>query len=243
MRTAADAMVDELMAGGEEGAMALQLFTEASQEEKLRILHYSNEVGVDTIEHCTFFTDSGMYFRWFANSILLTVAQVAGTLLVSSFVAYGFAMYDFKGKNAWFISVLLLMTVPFEIMMLPLFVLVNDFGLADNYSVIVFPFLAASVTIFFFRQYFLGIPDRVEVISLAAQGAEPHDAELTVRQTAEVAEMILSSLQPDEYPHLTELAVEHVLKPGYDYGNEFEFGLDLILDGLAATISRNSGGE
>ncbi|HET7719809.1 MAG TPA: TetR/AcrR family transcriptional regulator [Acidimicrobiales bacterium] len=65
----------------------------------------------------------------------------------------------------------------------------------------------------------------------------------TAVQTAEVAEMILSSLQPDEYPHLTELAVEHVLKPGYDFGNEFEFGLDIILDGLAATISRNSGGE
>src|SRR5215212_7115039 len=66
----------------------------------------------------------------------------------------------------------------------------------------------------------------------------------TAEQTAEVAEMILSSLQPDEYPHLTELAVEHVLQPGYSYGNEFEFGLDLILDGLgAATLARNSGGE
>lgn len=104
------------------------------------------------------FTDSGLYFRWFLNSVVLTLVQVAGTLLVSSFVAYGFAMYDFKGKNAWFISVLLLMTVPFEIMMLPLFVMVNDVGLADSYSVIVLPFLAASVTIFFFRQYFLGIP-------------------------------------------------------------------------------------
>ncbi|MFD1717740.1 carbohydrate ABC transporter permease [Georgenia deserti] len=104
------------------------------------------------------FTDSGPYFRWFFNSLVLTVVQVAGTLLVSSFVAYGFAMYDFPGKNAAFISVLLLMTVPFEMMMLPLYVLVNDFGLADTYAVIVIPFLAAAVTIFFFRQYFLGIP-------------------------------------------------------------------------------------
>ncbi|WP_199421993.1 carbohydrate ABC transporter permease [Actinotalea solisilvae] len=104
------------------------------------------------------FTDSGLYFRWFLNSVVLTLVQVAGTLLVSSFVAYGFAMYDFKGKNAWFVAVLLLMTVPFEIMMLPLFVMVNDVGLADSYSVVVLPFLAASVTIFFFRQYFLGIP-------------------------------------------------------------------------------------
>ncbi|MBD7919994.1 carbohydrate ABC transporter permease [Cellulomonas sp. Sa3CUA2] len=104
------------------------------------------------------FTDSGLYFRWFANSVGLTLVQVAGTLLVSSFVAYGFAMYDFKGKTAAFISVLLLMTVPFEIMMLPLYVMVNDLGLADSYGVIVIPFLAASVTIFFFRQYFMGIP-------------------------------------------------------------------------------------
>ncbi|WP_218779972.1 carbohydrate ABC transporter permease [Cellulomonas iranensis] len=103
-------------------------------------------------------TDSGLYFRWFANSVGLTLVQVAGTLLVSSFVAYGFAMYDFKGKTAAFIAVLLLMTVPFEIMMLPLYVMVNDLGLADSYGVIVLPFLAASVTIFFFRQYFTGIP-------------------------------------------------------------------------------------
>lgn len=104
------------------------------------------------------FTDSGLYFRWFFNSLLLTVLQVAGTLLISSFVAYGFAMYDFKGKNAGFVAVLLLMTVPFEMMMLPLYILVNDFGLADSYAMIVLPFLAAAVTIFFFRQYFLGVP-------------------------------------------------------------------------------------
>jgi hypothetical protein len=54
----------------------------------------------------------------------------------------------------------------------------------------------------------------------------------TEEETAEVAEMISKQFRPDEYPHLTELTVEHVLKPGYAYGAEFEFGLDLILDGL-----------
>ena len=54
----------------------------------------------------------------------------------------------------------------------------------------------------------------------------------TAEETVEVAQMILAQLRPEEYPHLTELTVEHVLQPGYDYGNEFEFGLDLILDGL-----------
>ena len=107
------------------------------------------------------FTDSGPYFRWFANTLLLTVAQVAGTLLVSSFVAYGFAMYEFRTKTLWFIMVLLVMTVPFEMLMLPLYVQVNDMGLADTYTVIALPFLASAVTIFFFRQYFLGIPKEI----------------------------------------------------------------------------------
>ena len=43
---------------------------------------------------------------------------------------------------------------------------------------------------------------------------------------------IVAHFPPDEYPHLRELTVEHVLQPGYEYGNEYEFGLDLILDGL-----------
>jgi len=61
------------------------------------------------------------------------------------------------------------------------------------------------------------------------EAALPFD---TAEETAEVVETILAQLPADEYPHLTEIAVEHVLKPGYDYGDEFEFGLDLILDGL-----------
>ncbi len=51
-------------------------------------------------------------------------------------------------------------------------------------------------------------------------------------ELAGVAENILEQMPANEYPYFTELTVEHVLKPGYDYGNEFEFGLDLILDGL-----------
>lgn len=54
----------------------------------------------------------------------------------------------------------------------------------------------------------------------------------TAEQTADVVQTILAEVPADRYPHLTEMAVEHVLKPGYDYGDEFEFGLDVLLDGL-----------
>jgi AcrR family transcriptional regulator len=52
------------------------------------------------------------------------------------------------------------------------------------------------------------------------------------RQIAEVAGNILRENPAGEYPYLMEMAVEHAMKPGYDYGDEFEYGLDVILDGL-----------
>jgi AcrR family transcriptional regulator len=54
----------------------------------------------------------------------------------------------------------------------------------------------------------------------------------TPEETAEVAGEIFDAFVAEAYPHLTEMAVEHVLQPGYDYGDEYQFGLELILDGL-----------
>jgi AcrR family transcriptional regulator len=53
---------------------------------------------------------------------------------------------------------------------------------------------------------------------------------------AEVAGTMMEQFATGEYPHLVELAQEHVMRPGYDFGDEFDFGLDLILDGLAAAL-------
>jgi Tetracyclin repressor-like, C-terminal domain len=61
----------------------------------------------------------------------------------------------------------------------------------------------------------------------------------TGEQTAELAEQIMEAFEPGQYPHLTELTVEHGLQPGYDYGEEFEIGLDLILDGLEQSLGED----
>ncbi|OUC95035.1 TetR family transcriptional regulator [Streptomyces swartbergensis] len=63
----------------------------------------------------------------------------------------------------------------------------------------------------------------LQEVSLPFRGAAELD---------EVAGAILRDMPADTYPHLTELATEHVLKPGYDYADEFAFGLTLILDAL-----------
>ena len=107
------------------------------------------------------FTDSGDYFKWSFNSLFLTVLQVVGTLMISAFVAYGFSAYEFRFKNFFFVCVLLIMSVPFEMLMLPLYVQINDMGLSDSYAAILLPFLANAATIFFFRQYLTGMPKEI----------------------------------------------------------------------------------
>jgi len=54
----------------------------------------------------------------------------------------------------------------------------------------------------------------------------------TAEEAAVIAQDILRQLPADTYPHLADLIVDHVLQPDYDYSEEFDFGLDLILDGL-----------
>src|SRR6202165_3136963 len=59
-------------------------------------------------------------------------------------------------------------------------------------------------------------------------------------EVAEVAENIMEGFRPGEYPYLAEMAVDRATKPGYNYGDEFEFGLDLILDGIMRVKSRDT---
>ena len=71
------------------------------------------------------------------------------------------------------------------------------------------------------------------------EAALPFDGPETV---ADVAEPIMHQFPAGEYPHLVEMATEYILLPGYDFGDEFEFGLNVILDALTRSIPI-SGGE
>jgi AcrR family transcriptional regulator len=58
---------------------------------------------------------------------------------------------------------------------------------------------------------------------------------------ADVTEPMMQQFPAGEYPHLVELATEHILQPGYDFGDEFEFGLNVILDALTRSIHDPAG--
>ena len=104
------------------------------------------------------FSGENAYFSWYKNSLLVTVIQVVLALTLSSCVGYAFAMYDFKFKNLIFTCVLLVMMVPTEVIILPLYQLIIGMGLVDNIFGIIIPYLVIPMLIFFFRQYLSGIP-------------------------------------------------------------------------------------
>src|SRR5215475_9560504 len=60
-------------------------------------------------------------------------------------------------------------------------------------------------------------------------------------EAAQVAHQISAQFASGQYPYLTEMATAHVLRPGYDFGDEFAIGLDLILEGLAAAARQAPG--
>jgi AcrR family transcriptional regulator len=60
----------------------------------------------------------------------------------------------------------------------------------------------------------------------------------TSEELTDVTSDILQQMPTDQFPHLTEMAIEHILQPGYDHADEFEFGLDLILDALERARDR-----
>ena len=102
--------------------------------------------------------DSPKYFMWFKNSLVLTVLTVVLTLLICYFVAYGLSMYDYKLKNFLFFLVIATMMVPFEILMLPLYREIINLKLIDTIWGVMLPGLCGASTIFFFRQYMIGLP-------------------------------------------------------------------------------------
>ena len=98
------------------------------------------------------------YFIWYKNSLFIVLVQGGLTLLLSSMVAYGLSKYRFKGQNAMFLCVLLVMMIPLEILMLPMYTQINAMGLRDSYAGVMLPFLANMSAIFFFKQFLEGVP-------------------------------------------------------------------------------------
>ncbi len=100
----------------------------------------------------------GIYMHWYKNSVSITVLFTIFSLVLTSMVGYGLAVYDFKFKNLIFVIVLVVMMIPVEILILPLYKLSISLKMIDTYRGVILPFVVSPFAVFFFRQYAAGLP-------------------------------------------------------------------------------------
>ena len=92
------------------------------------------------------------------NSVIVSLARVAITLFTSSFAGYIFAKYHFKGKNLAFGVILIQIMIPFQVVMIPNYLLVVRFGLIDSLWALIIPTMVDAYGIFMMKQFIESMP-------------------------------------------------------------------------------------
>jgi raffinose/stachyose/melibiose transport system permease protein len=98
--------------------------------------------------------------RFFVNSVIVTAATVALTLVLASCAAYGFSTFHFRGSRVLFFMFVLLLIIPVPITIIPLYVIVVRLHLIDTYFALILPYTAGSLplSIILLRAFFESIP-------------------------------------------------------------------------------------
>ena len=92
------------------------------------------------------------------NSVFVSLARVAITLFTSSFAGYIFAKYHFKGKNFAFGTILIQIMIPFQVVMIPSYLLIVKFGLIDSLWALIIPAMVDAFGIFLMKQFIESLP-------------------------------------------------------------------------------------
>lgn len=96
--------------------------------------------------------------RYIINSAIYAGGTTFLAVIVNSMAGYAYAFYDFKGKTGMFLMTLATMMVPFQVIMVPLFLVVFKMGMYDTYWGLIIPRVAVAGSIFMMRAAFSGIP-------------------------------------------------------------------------------------
>jgi multiple sugar transport system permease protein len=100
--------------------------------------------------------------RSLVNSGIFTAGVILGTIVFGLLAGYALARLHFRGRGTVFGMMILVQVVPFQLLMIPLYVLiVRSYGLADNYLGIILPYAINTTAVFIFRQFFLQLPQEL----------------------------------------------------------------------------------
>ncbi len=96
--------------------------------------------------------------RFFFNTFYVAFVSVIFGIIINSMAAFSFAFFEFKGKTLLFICVILTFLIPFEVIAIPLYIVVDYMNWIDTYWGLIVPGIANGLVIFLYRQFFLEIP-------------------------------------------------------------------------------------
>lgn len=100
----------------------------------------------------------GIYWKWYQSSLIIMILQTSVGLFFSSIVGYALAMYRFRGRQVLDVLVLILLMMPFEILILPMYRTLMHLKMMNTYFGVIMPYLVPAFMVFFFRQYASGLP-------------------------------------------------------------------------------------
>jgi ABC-type glycerol-3-phosphate transport system permease component len=99
------------------------------------------------------------FFRYLLNSAIVATVAAVSSVVVSSLAGFGFAKYRFPGRDFFFLAIVGILMVPFQSVVVPLYVWMNELGLLDTYAGIVAPDLVSVFGVFLMRQSIEVIPN------------------------------------------------------------------------------------
>ncbi|MHA6482086.1 carbohydrate ABC transporter permease [Paenibacillus sp. strain BS8-2] len=102
------------------------------------------------------------FARYFLNTLIVTAASVVGQLIAAPMVSYSITKIEWSGRKWIFPIVIMTMLLPFQVTMIPVYMIFKDLGLTGSYWPLIIPtFTGAPLYIFLLRQFFMSIPDAI----------------------------------------------------------------------------------
>lgn len=98
---------------------------------------------------------------WYGNTIITAGLRTTLGVYLAAMAGYAFAKYDFLLKRFFFFLVLATLTLPFHVLLIPLFIMMRDFGWINSYLAIIVPGIVGAFNIFLMRQYIESVPDEL----------------------------------------------------------------------------------
>jgi multiple sugar transport system permease protein len=167
--------------------------------------------------------------RWFSNSTIVSGAATAVTLVFGSLAGYAFAKRHFPGKEILFWMLLTTMMLPRETMLIPLYILMNRYGLYNTYAGMALPQIAWPFGLFLMRQFMSSIPDEL-IQSAKIDGANEFS-------------LFLRIIVPLSVPAFGTVGILYFVRVWNDYLWQLVITKDLNMNTLPVGVAKISQGE